>query len=437
MNRKMKKREKERKKTRKKVKKNNKLKQDKDTKGTSLIGWGGYGCIFQPSTNCDGSISKNKNNKYRTSKIQFYGIGGAKNEIFISTIIQTIPNFKKYFSPVISSCSTLPLSKLDPFVLNNCTSISEKKQDYDEIITTQSRYIKHKPIKLVLREEKTFPKAYTILLNYIYHLLEGITLLQTKDVIHFDIKDGNILYAYKEKIPRPVIIDFGISFLSSYVYESSDKYIQTKHNNIHHFNVITKKKDNKKISLSPQLQYTLFDKDPIQKDFIDIQHLKKRIYFFSPGYVQYPPEVHVIGYLLKYKEKDDVFTNVDIDILSNRIYNELFDELFHSFPYIQEMDYIADFLLYYKTFVKEKKTCYEVCDELYRHVYLWDVYSANIILFKLIRFISIHYSQDITRSNSIYYPLFTFCLRSLSPDPIKRASLGTFKDEIQNILSDL
>ena len=404
------------KKTKKKVKKNNKLKEDKDTNGTSLIGWGGYGCIFQPSTNCDGSISKNKNNKYRTSKIQFYGIGGAKNEIFISNIVKTIPDFKKYFSPVVSSCSVLPLSKLDPFVLKNCTSISEKKQDYNHIITTQTRYIKHKPIKLILKEQKTFSKAYTILLNYVYHVLEGITLLQKKDIIHFDIKDGNILYAYKEKVPKPIIIDFGISFLSSYVYESSDKYIRMKNGNTDHLN--------------EQMKYTLFNKDPIQKDFIDIQHLKKRVYFFSPGYVQYPPEVHIIGYLLKYKDKNDLFTISDIDLLSNRIYNELFK----SFHYIQEMDYIAEFLLYYKTFVKEKKTCYEVCNELYYHVYSWDVYSVNVILFKLILSISIHYSEDITKPNSIYYPLFTFCLRSLSPDPRKRASLSTFKNKIQTFL---
>ena len=60
------------KKTKKKVKKNNKVKEDKNTKGTSLIGWGGYGCIFQPSTNCDGSISKNKNNKYPCNGYLFW-----------------------------------------------------------------------------------------------------------------------------------------------------------------------------------------------------------------------------------------------------------------------------------------------------------------------------------------------------------------------------
>lgn len=413
MNNKLKKREK---KTRKKLKKIRK--DDKKTKNTSLIGWGGYGCIFQPSTKCDGSISENENNKYKVSKIQFYGIGGAQNEIFISSIIQTIPNFKTYFSPVISSCSVLPLSKLDPFVVNNCESIAEKKNEYKDVITTHSRYIKHKPIKLILKEQSTFSNAYTIMLKYIYHLLEGISLLQTKDIIHFDIKEGNILYAYKDKVSRPVIIDFGISFLSSYVYESSDKYNQMKNKNIDHFN------DNQK--------NVLLDHTPIQKDFIDIHHLKKRVYFFSPGYVQYPPEVHVIGYLLKYKEQDDLFTTNDVDMLSNKIYNELFDELFHSVPYIQESDYIAEFILYYKTFVAKKKTCYEVCNELYRHVYSWDVYSVYILLFKLITSIAHHHSQDSITSNSTYYSLFTFCLRNLSPDPTKRSSLNTFKDKVQN-----
>lgn len=435
----------------KEKKKEKKKEKEKETKASSLIGFGGYGCVFQPSTNCDGSTSNNKNSKYRISKIQFYGVGGAKNEIFISSIIHAIPKFKKYFSPIISSCSILPLHKLDPYILKNCPSIAEKKNDYNDVITTRTRYIYHKPIKLVLKEQTSFPKAYTILLKYIHHLLEAIELLQSMDIIHFDIKDGNILYPYKEKDAKPIIIDFGISFISSYVYESADKYIQKKDTIVDEFNTITKKhtitkkksmtkrynNDTKPNSLSQQIQYTLFKKSPIDKRFVNISHLKKRVYFFSPGYVQYAPEVHVIGYILKYKNEYDMFSMSDVDLLSNRIYNELLDELFNSLPYIQKSDYISEFILYYKTFVKEKKTCYEVCNELYRHVYLWDVYSIYIILFKLGLFVSSQFSVDITDSSSIYYSLFLFCLRGLSPDPTKRGSLRTFKDKIKFHLDDI
>ena len=456
MNKKIRKREK---KTRKKKNKKNKKRMDneKKTKKTSLIGWGGYGCVFQPSTNCDGSVSRNKKKKNKISKIQFYGIGGAKNEIFIGKIIHSIPNFKTYFSPIISSCSVLPLHKLDPFVLNNCPSISEKKKHYMDIITTQTRYIKHKPIKLVLKEQDSLLSAYNILMKYIHHLLTAIEILQEKDIIHFDIKDGNILYTYKEKHIRPVIIDFGISFLSSYVYESSDKYIQTRDKMVKHFNTITKEESNipqtengmkhdmkYDMKYGPengmkhgfqhdfQHDYTLLKKNSIHNRFVDIRHLKKRVYFFSPGYIQYPPEVHVIGYLLKYKNEDDLFYMSDIDILSNKIYNEIVNDLFQTVPYISEKDYISEFILYYKAFVNEKKTCYEVCNELYRHVYLWDVYSIYIILFKLGLYLSIHYSEDITKASSNYYPPFKFCLRGLSPNPTKRGSLQEFKNTIQS-----
>ena len=86
MNKKIQRREKKtRKKKDKKIKKKKYIekekKKEKETKASSLIGFGGYGCVFQPSTNCDGSTSNNKNSKYRISKIQFYVVGGAKNEI--------------------------------------------------------------------------------------------------------------------------------------------------------------------------------------------------------------------------------------------------------------------------------------------------------------------------------------------------------------------
>tara|TARA_A100001015_G_scaffold320243_1_gene445917 strand:- start:1682 stop:2794 length:1113 start_codon:yes stop_codon:yes gene_type:complete len=339
--------------------------------------------------------------------------------------------------------------KLDPYILKKCPPIEEKKNNFNDFITTRTRYVKKKSIKIVLKEQISFPKAYTILLKYIHHLLKAVELLQTMDIIHFDIKDANILYEDKGKHSKPLIIDFGISWLSSYVYENENKYIQKKNIISDEFNAIVKKKsitknksitkhrDTKRNSLSHQMQYTLFKKSPIDKRFVNWEHLGKRLYIFSPGHAQYAPEAQVIGYLTIYKKEYDIFTMGDIDFLSNSIYSGILDEVFSSIPYIQESDYISEFILYYKTFVKEKKTCYEVCNELYRHVYSLDVYSIYIILFKLGLLTSTHFSENIHKPSSIYYPLFTFCLRGLSPDPTKRGSLLTFQDKIKIHLDNI
>ena len=70
-------------------------------KGGKLVAEGGYGCIFTPGINCDGSIMKSK--KY-ASKIQRYD-SSAKNEIEIGKILQELNGFEDHFSPVLKHCS--------------------------------------------------------------------------------------------------------------------------------------------------------------------------------------------------------------------------------------------------------------------------------------------------------------------------------------------
>ena len=50
--------------------------------GGKLLAEGGYGCVFAPGINCDGSVMKTK--KY-VSKIQRYDTS-AKNEILIGFV---------------------------------------------------------------------------------------------------------------------------------------------------------------------------------------------------------------------------------------------------------------------------------------------------------------------------------------------------------------
>ena len=65
----------------------------KSKQGGELLAEGGYGCIFIPGINCDGSIMSNK--KY-ISKIQRFD-DSAKNEIEIGKIVQDIGGFEDQF----------------------------------------------------------------------------------------------------------------------------------------------------------------------------------------------------------------------------------------------------------------------------------------------------------------------------------------------------
>ena len=67
--------------------------------GGKLLAEGGYGCVFLPGMNCKGELLTTQ--KY-VSKIQKFD-NSARNEIEIGKLIQKIPNYSNYFSPIIKS----------------------------------------------------------------------------------------------------------------------------------------------------------------------------------------------------------------------------------------------------------------------------------------------------------------------------------------------
>ena len=62
--------------------------------GGKLLSEGGFGCIFHPGINCNGSIMESK--KY-VSKIQRYN-KNAENEIKIGKALQEVRGFENHFA---------------------------------------------------------------------------------------------------------------------------------------------------------------------------------------------------------------------------------------------------------------------------------------------------------------------------------------------------
>ncbi len=134
---------------------------------------GSYGCIYYPGIQC--TTEKNMLSKVVNTK-------NSKRELAICEIVKKIPQYKKHFVPIESSCL-----------------VSSKKV---------------KPCK-VLNQEKTFmvmnmPFIQTLPEEFgIYHYLEmlsSIELLLHYKVVHFDLKYENVIFT-----PKPLLIDFGIS----------------------------------------------------------------------------------------------------------------------------------------------------------------------------------------------------------------------------------
>ena len=89
-----------------------------------LLSEGGFGCIFYPGFNCMGKVNK-PDSKF-VSKLEANDFN-ALNEIYISSLIRQIANYKLYFLPVIDSCS-ISLAAIDQKYIDKC-KIIDKDED--------------------------------------------------------------------------------------------------------------------------------------------------------------------------------------------------------------------------------------------------------------------------------------------------------------------
>jgi len=184
-----------------------------------LISQGSYGCIFRPGFQCNGRPMKT--NKYITKVQRKKDI--SNKEAVIGSIIKKIPHFNSFFAPIIEDPCDINMGSIEDSEIKKCNFLSKKDGNalYE---TNKIEYVgKHSLAKYFANIYKKKPK---LLLKKIVeshmHLLDGIKKLLGRDIIHFDLKDNNIMC--KDKTGDPIIIDFGLSFLLSDVEKDDYTY---------------------------------------------------------------------------------------------------------------------------------------------------------------------------------------------------------------------
>jgi len=136
-----------------------------------MISYGAYGCVYHPSTDGDQQmVSKVVNREYATKEIE------------ISKRVKKIKNYQEYFVPA-ESWSTIQSVKI-----KKCKSLHSE----DKFMVLSMPYVVSVPTKFT---KDTFDQ-----------MTYSLELLIKNDLVHFDIKEGNILLT-----PKPFLIDFGIS----------------------------------------------------------------------------------------------------------------------------------------------------------------------------------------------------------------------------------
>ncbi len=247
--------------------------KNKIMKGGKLLAEGGYGCVFLPGINCDGT---NMTSKKYVSKIQRFN-NSAKNEIEIGKIIQEINGFNNHFSPVVKNCS-IDIGNIKDDDKNKCTVF--KKQKSKKFILMKMLYIDGIDFIDYMIEHKNSSQIVRNIINSYNHMLRTLSMLIGKKIIHYDLKGTNILFDNVKQVP--LLIDFGLSIkiknmnrenLRDFFYVYAPEYYVWSLE-IHYLCYILNK--NKEPSVS--------ELKTIAKDFVENNKGLNKI--FSPGFLK-------------------------------------------------------------------------------------------------------------------------------------------------------
>jgi serine/threonine protein kinase len=313
-----------------------------------FINQGTYGCVFRPAINCKGNLLKPS----FITKIQSEKSNSDK-ETHIGYIIKKIKGYSEYFAPILKTCN-ISLANIKNDEIKKCDFIDNKTT---KIISNKMKYVGDKTLFdyfTYILEEK--PDIITdILFDCYLHLLEGIHILKKNNIIHYDLKENNIMY--DETQDYPIIIDFGLSFETS----NLRKY----------------------------------------------KELVEAFYVYAPDYKPWCFEINIICYIIHNVEENDLDNNISISLLNNVI-DDLFDKnkmFSHFTPFrVSNAENVSPLSLEtppdvgvsnekwrkennenYRKSLKDFINLYsdlsykELIDELLSFSYSWDNYSLAVI----------------------------------------------------------
>jgi serine/threonine protein kinase len=167
-----------------------------------LLSRGTYGCIFKPALTCKGGIDQEN----FITKVQRQS-SLSNREVTISEKIKKIPHYNEYFAPILKTC-TISVANISGDEIKKCEFMKNNKQ----IISNKLRYVGKNTLEdHFIQLLRTNPALYIeTVYDSFFYLLKSIRILFANGMVHFDMKENNIMYDERQNIP--IIIDFGISF---------------------------------------------------------------------------------------------------------------------------------------------------------------------------------------------------------------------------------
>lgn len=133
-------------------------------------------------------------------------------------MIMQIPQYESFFAPVLQSCQ-MDLSGVSDEEIEKC-SIITTSANTSQFISNTMRYVGTESLYSYLTTQvlKSDLEGMKALFATHIHTLKALIKLQDAKIVHFDIKENNVIFDEKNGVP--VIIDFGFSFTEKKLFES-------------------------------------------------------------------------------------------------------------------------------------------------------------------------------------------------------------------------
>lgn len=327
--------------------------------GGKQISDGGYGCVYYPALNCDGT---EMNSRMYISKLQRNNYAG-KNEINISKLIMKIPLYKDFFVPVQSSC-VVNRTQLKAGIIDTCEPLKDSKGD--SILLMKMDFIEGDTLYNYLASIAS-PKKLIHKIIYTYnYLTQSLSLLLKHNIIHYDLKSPNVMFSSVKNIPY--IIDFGLSISMADVYAGK-------------------------------------------------RYLKDYFYVYAPDYYIWCPEIHLLSYIANVNS--DALTLDEIAAVCKEVVakNSTFTKIYSSKD-IRE--YANSLVVYYKeVFTSLNSDTQEFTKFLITTYDTWDNYSLSIMYLKILLLLKGTHSKK----NGFVYLFSQLLVQNLSYDPKSRLNL--------------
>lgn len=210
---------------------------------------GGYGCVYRPPISCKGVPQPAEATPLAgtISKLQLSS-RIAENELRLGKLIAKLPKSQDYFVTPESTCQ-VPAFRFPASLASGCSPVVYGNNTTAHMVVMQMRDIPHQKLGWVppKSSEGELRNMLRNLLEGFPHCLQAIGLLQEgkEPIVHFDLKSDNIFAPAPPQLP--LIADFGISFL------------------------------------------------PMEQT---VESMKKTTIAYEPGYYVWPPEIHLLSFLL-------------------------------------------------------------------------------------------------------------------------------------------